>query len=185
MAGPVIDIPPNISNAVAAAAEVSETLSGVGESQVLSSVTVNIGTIQGGSAVNLVPDQACARLDLRFPPGLSCRDIEEQARQRIEGLNGIKLSILSQCEPNWTEPDHEIVKLAREHAADITGKPVVANMRIGFSDARFYRLAGIPSAVYGPTPYNMGAPDEYVLIADLEAVAYVHTLSAFDFLSAQ
>jgi acetylornithine deacetylase/succinyl-diaminopimelate desuccinylase-like protein len=56
-------------------------------------------------------------------------------------------------------------------------------MRVGASDARLYRLAGIPAAVYGPAPYNMGAPDEYVTVDDLTVVARVHALTALDFLS--
>lgn len=176
-------VPPNITNVIAAAASVSEPLSGAGESRVLGSLTVNVGTIQGGNAVNLVPDEASARLDLRFPPGLKCRDIEAKLRDLLRGLDGVEFVILTQCEPNWTDPDHEIVRLALTHGARATGTPVVANMRVGFSDARFYRNVGIPSAVYGPTPYNMGAPDEHVLISDLEAVAYVHTLAAFDYLA--
>jgi succinyl-diaminopimelate desuccinylase len=173
----------NIANAITAAASVSEPLSGAGESQVLRSVTINVGTIQGGNAVNLVPDKASARLDLRFPPGLKCRDIEAKLRDLLRGLDGVEFEILSQCEPNWTDADHEIVRLVLAHGARATGTRVVANMRAGFSDARFYRNAGIPSAVYGPTPYNMGAPDEHVLISDLEAVAHVHTLAAFDYLA--
>jgi succinyl-diaminopimelate desuccinylase len=59
----------------------------------------------------------------------------------------------------------------------------VINMRVGFSDARFYRLHGVPSLVYGPTPHNMGGADEYVTLDDLFAVFYVHAMTAFDFLS--
>ena len=63
------------------------------------------------------------------------------------------------------------------------GGGAVVNMRVGFSDARFYRLHGVPSLVYGPTPYNMGGADEYVTLDDLFAVFYVHAMTAFDFLS--
>ncbi len=61
--------------------------------------------------------------------------------------------------------------------------PPVANMRVGASDARLYRLYGIPSLVCGLTPYNMGGPDEYIHLDDLFAVYYVHTMTAFDCLS--
>jgi hypothetical protein len=46
-------------------------------------------------------------------------------------------------------------------------------------------MAGIPTAVYGPAPHNMGAPDEYITLRDLGVVGRVHTLTAFDFLTAQ
>jgi hypothetical protein len=38
--------------------------------------------------------------------------------------------------------------------------------------------------VYGPTPHNMGGPDEYVLLDELATVARVHALTALDFLTA-
>jgi acetylornithine deacetylase/succinyl-diaminopimelate desuccinylase-like protein len=58
-------------------------------------------------------------------------------------------------------------------------------MRLGFSDARFYRYRGIPSVVYGPVPHNMGGPDEHVTLEDLRAVFYVHAMTAFDFLASR
>jgi len=57
------------------------------------------------------------------------------------------------------------------------------NMRVGASDARLYRMDGIPSVVFGCTPFNMGGPDENILVEELVAVAKVHALAAFDFLS--
>jgi succinyl-diaminopimelate desuccinylase len=33
------------------------------------------------------------------------------------------------------------------------------------------------------TPFNMGAADEHILVDELRAVAKVHTLAAFDFLT--
>jgi acetylornithine deacetylase/succinyl-diaminopimelate desuccinylase-like protein len=174
---------PAIAEAISHASEISEPLSGAGESDVLRKVTVNIGTINGGGAVNIVPDQATARLDIRFPPGVGTTEILAQVKTALAGLAGVDFDVLGCCEPNWTHPGHEIVRRVLEHAADAVGRAVVANMRIGFSDARFYRLAGIPAVVYGPTPYNMGGPDEYVEIADVEAMMYVHALAAFDYLA--
>jgi succinyl-diaminopimelate desuccinylase len=56
-------------------------------------------------------------------------------------------------------------------------------MRVGASDARLYRMDGIPSVVFGCTPFNMGGRDENILVEELVAVAKVHALAAFDFLS--
>jgi hypothetical protein len=36
--------------------------------------------------------------------------------------------------------------------------------------------------VFGPTPHNMGGPDEYVALDELLGVAGVHTLAALNFL---
>ena len=91
---------------------------------------------------------------------------------------------LSECEPNWTEPDHELVRLIHANANSAADEEVAINLRPGFSDARFYRLRGVPSVVYGVAANNMGGADEYASIKDLHTVFAVHTLTAFDFLSA-
>ena len=90
---------------------------------------------------------------------------------------------LRRFEPNFTDPTHEIVTLVRDVAAEVLGRTPAVNMRVGGSDSRWYRQWGVPTVVYGLTPFNMGAPDEHILVDELEAVAKVHTLAAFDFLS--
>ena len=69
-------------------------------------------------------------------------------------------------------------------AEEVLGATVAVNMRVGGSDARWFRMLGLPTVVYGPTPHNMGGADEWADIAELEAVAQVHALAAFDFLAA-
>ena len=80
--------------------------------------------------------------------------------------------------------DHELVRLIHANANSAADEEVAINLRPGFSDARFYRLRGVPSVVYGVAANNMGGADEYVTIEDLRAVFAVHTLTAFDYLSA-
>jgi acetylornithine deacetylase/succinyl-diaminopimelate desuccinylase-like protein len=176
-------IPDAVRAVMAAAQTVSEAVSGAGEAHTLSHVTLNIGRIEGGSAVNIIPDAARAFCDIRIPPGVAVADIERAVGRLIGALPGIRHRVLSATEPTVTDPDHECVRLAVANAEAVVPGGAVVNMRVGFSDARFYRLHGVPSLVYGPTPHNMGGPDEYVTIDDLFAVFYVHAMTAFDFLS--
>jgi acetylornithine deacetylase/succinyl-diaminopimelate desuccinylase-like protein len=78
---------------------------------------------------------------------------------------------------------------AAHEDADMLGgllrQPVAVNMRAGGSDARWFRMAGLPTVVYGPTPHNMGGADEWVSVAELEAIAQVHALAGFDFLNGE
>ena len=90
--------------------------------------------------------------------------------------------ILECTEPSWTDPEEEIVRAIRESAAAVTGGDVVVNLRAGFSDARFYRHAGVPSVVYGVAANRMGGADEYATVEDLKAVFAVHAFAAFDYL---
>jgi len=178
-------IPDAIRTLMGEARTVSERVSGAGEAETLQSVTVNIGRIEGGTAVNIIPDHARALADIRIPPGLRVDDVKQRLEALLGGLPGLSHRILSACEPTVTDPASEIVRLAAANARAVTRGEAVVNMRVGFSDARFYRLAGCPSVVYGPAPHNMGGADEYVAIDDLFAVFYVHAMTAFDFLSGE
>ena len=175
--------PPGVAEAIAAAKQVSETLGGAGEAEVLGSVTVNLGRIAGGSSPNLVPAMAEAALDIRLPAGVSAAAAEAALAAAVAGHAGVTFEVLRRFEPTVTEPAAEIVQRVRSAAEQVLGRAPAVNMRVGGSDARLFRRAGIPTVVYGPTPFNMGGVDEYVLLDDLEVVARVHALAAFDFLN--
>lgn len=176
--------PPAVTAAIAAARPVSEPLSGAGEAEVLQKVTVNIGTIAGGVSPNLVPASAEAKLDIRIPVGVSLAAMKQRLANDLGAMEGISWRIVQAYEPLFTPPDHEIVRRTLDVAAELLPEQPVANMRVGASDARLYRAFGIPSVVFGCTPYGMGGPDEHIEVAELVSVATVHTLVAFDFLSA-
>jgi acetylornithine deacetylase/succinyl-diaminopimelate desuccinylase-like protein len=176
--------PPVITTAIARARPISEALSGSGESQTLQRVTVNIGTIEGGTSPNLVPTQAIARADIRLPVGITTEILVAELDARLKGLEGVSWRAIRRFEPSFTSPDHEIVRRTAAVVAEVLGEAPAVNMRVGGSDSRWYRQHGVPTVVLGLTPFNMGGADEYVLVDELVAVAKIHTLVAFDFLSA-
>jgi succinyl-diaminopimelate desuccinylase len=175
--------PPEVTDAIDQAKDVSEAISGAGETRVLTALTVNIGTFNGGISPNLVPDRARAGVDIRLPIGVTVAEVEARIAQLLDPLAGVSYRIDRRYEPNWTDPDHEIIRLAVKNGQEILGTAPVINMRVGASDSRLYRRAGIPSIVYGLTPHNLGGGDEYATLDDLFAVFHVKAMTAFDFLS--
>ncbi|MGH1573459.1 M20/M25/M40 family metallo-hydrolase [Methylobacterium sp. P31] len=173
--------PPAVREAIAASKPLSEPLAGVGEAEVLGSLTVNIGQIAGGTSPNLVPARASAALDIRIPVGLPIEVVEEALARALDEP-GLSHRILRRFAPNHTDPAHPLVQACTAAARVVTGGEVAVNMRVGGSDARWFRMADLPTIVYGPTPYGMGGPDEFVLVDELDQVARVHALTAFDLL---
>jgi acetylornithine deacetylase/succinyl-diaminopimelate desuccinylase-like protein len=173
--------PEAVVQAIAASRAISEPLAGAGESDVLGQVTVNIGRIDGGTSTNLVPALARAGVDIRLPVGIPA-SVAEQALAQALDLPGISYRILRRFEPNHTDPGSELVRRCGAVAEEVVGGKVAVNMRVGGSDSRWFRMAGIPTVVYGPTPHGMGGPDEWVDVAELDQVARVHALTAFDML---
>lgn len=178
---PVV-IPAAVDAAIDRACEVSESISGAGETEVLRKITVNIGTIQGGLSKNLVADNAHAGLDIRIPPGVELHALEAHIAELLAPLEGIEYQYTNRYEPSYTDPEHEIVSLASAACTEILGRTPVRNMRVGASDARLYRYRGIPSVVCGLTPYGLGSPNEYVQVEELSAMGQIFALTAFDYL---
>jgi acetylornithine deacetylase/succinyl-diaminopimelate desuccinylase-like protein len=177
--------PAAVTEAISNAKVISEPLSGAGEADTLSRVTVNIGTIEGGTSPNLVPTHAIARADIRLPVGITTDVLARKLDEWLTPLAGVTWRALRRFEPSFTEPGHEIVRRTAHVAAEVLGEKPAVNMRVGGSDSRWYRQHGVPTVVLGLTPFNMGGADEYVLVDELVAVAKIHTLVAFDFLSAE
>jgi acetylornithine deacetylase/succinyl-diaminopimelate desuccinylase-like protein len=177
--------PPVVSEAIARAKPISEPLSGAGEAETLQRVTVNIGTIEGGTSPNLVPTHAIARADIRLPVGITTDILVVKLDEWLAPLEGVSWRAIRRFEPSFTPPSHEIVQRTARVAAEVLGEAPTVNMRVGGSDSRWYRQYGVPTVVLGLTPFNMGGADEYVLVDELVAVAKIHTLVAYDFLSTE
>lgn len=175
--------PDSVTRAIEAARPISEAISGAGESETLRRLTVNIGTIAGGVSPNLVPTNAVARADIRLPIGLSTDELQDSLNEALSPLQGVTWRSLRSFAPNYTDPGHEIVTRVRNAANEVLGIAPAVNMRVGGSDSRWYRMHDVPTVVYGLTPFNMGGPDEHILVDELRIVAKVHTLAAFDFLT--
>ncbi|GEP62061.1 M20/M25/M40 family metallo-hydrolase [Reyranella soli] len=177
--------PPVVSEAIARAKPISEPLSGAGEADTLQRVTVNIGTIEGGTSPNLVPTHAIAHADIRLPVGITTDVLVARLDEWLAPLEGVSWRAIRRFEPSFTPPGHEIVQRTARVAAEVLGETPAVNMRVGGSDSRWYRQYDVPTVVLGLTPFNMGGADEYVLVDELVAVAKIHTLVAYDFLSAE
>ena len=175
-------LPAAVERTIAEAKSVSEAESGEGEAGTLRRITINTGRIEGGIGVNTIPDRARALCDIRIPPGVTVDRVRAALASAIDPFPDVSWRTLQCTEPSWTDPEEEIVRAVRENAAEITGRDVVVNLRAGFSDARFYRPAGVPSVVYGVGAHHMGGADEHATVEDLQTVFAVHAFAAFDYL---
>ena len=179
----VVEAPGAVLAAIDRSRSISEPLAGAGEAAVLGQLTINIGRIEGGTSTNLVPTHALAGVDIRLPVGVAAGRAVEALEEALD-LPGITHRILRRFEPNYTEPGAPLVRAAAAAAREVLGMEVAVNMRVGGSDARWFRMEGMPCVVYGPTPHNMGGADEWVDLGELDQVGRVLALTAFDLLRA-
>lgn len=150
---------------------------------ILDRVTANVGRLDGGVSINLVAETCAAELDVRVPIGLATTDLLNRLRGRLreEGLEAVEVEPITAFEPSWTHPDHPLVRAVVENGRAATGQLPQPLIRLGATDARWFRAAGIPTVVYGPTAYNMGRANESVTLEDLLTTARVHAGAIVDY----
>ncbi|MDR7147739.1 M20/M25/M40 family metallo-hydrolase [Rhizobium sp. BE258] len=174
----------DVEKIVRKAAHISEAFSGAGESDVLLSLTATIGTISGGRLSNLIADHAEATADIRIPLGISTDEVLTALNAAVADLQGVKIEVVRRYEASWTDPQHPLVKTLTRAACEVLRIDPVVNMRVGASDSRLHRAAGMATVVCGLTPNNMGSADEYVDVDELTGLGELLTLAAYDFLTA-
>jgi len=158
---------------------------GRGTGRLADTVALSVGTLEGGGQVNLIPASAMAEVDFRVPPGLTTAAVESEARRRIRQASRgkVEVEVFNQCDPYVTPPEARLVKHVLANAKQLNRRKVLPVVRLGYTDGRFFRRAGIPTVVYGPAVHNMGGPDEYIETADLLEVAAVHAGAVLDLLA--
>lgn len=163
--------PPEDAARVIARAAAQPGADGPAARAVMQRVTVNLGRMEAGLSANLVPARATAGLDIRLPLGIGTARAEAEAERLLAPFAGLRWRVTRRYEPSWTSPERPIARAALSGAGQALGQPVWADMRIGGSDARLWRRAGMDCIVLGLTPHNLGAPDEYLCVDELSQLA--------------
>lgn len=157
---------------------------GAGATDVAQRVSVNIGVLRGGVKVNMLPSECEIEVDARLPVGVDPAEVRAAVAAIVARYPGVEWEVRALSPPaSWSDPAHEMVGHLQENAAALIGVRPPAIVSLGATDCRFWRAAGVPAYVYGPSPDGMGAPDESVRIDEFLHVVKTHALSAFDYLS--
>lgn len=174
-----------VRDTIEAQRQIFDRMLGEGATDALGQVTVNYGVIRGGLKVNMIAPSCSVQIDLRCPIGVSNAELLARFEEILRRYPQATYSIINGNDPTMSDPFHELAMIVRTNGAEARGIRPVPALSLGGSDCRFWRMRGVPAFIYGPTPYNMAAPDEHVLVDDLLATVYVHTMSAFDYLTLQ
>src|SRR6201985_2757796 len=134
-------------NAVLKAVDVSRAIESLPfsreSSEVFDRPSINLGRIQGGDAINKVPDECRMSVDIRFLPGQEPDEILEQIAS-IPECDVTKTFVFPPVSVPRANP---YVRALREAVArSIPDKEVMSVGRDGASDAVAFMAAGVPAA---------------------------------------
>jgi succinyl-diaminopimelate desuccinylase len=129
---------------------------------VMGGPTLNVGTVQGGDGVNMVPDWAAIGVDIRTVPGMD----HEALLSRLHATLGedAEVNVISDLPPVWTPPEEAWMRRVLEICTRHLGAPPPARTATYMTDAANLRkaYAGAPTVVIGPgEPQMAHQTDEY------------------------
>lgn len=156
-----------------------------GIENVIDHVTASVGTISGGNKLNMVPDYCEAHVDVRLPIGVDIDEMEKEIQDMIKdsGVNGVEYEVNWINLGNSTPIDSAIVKAVKNNAEKMWNIEVLPAYQWASSDAKFYRMHGIPTIQYGPSnTEGIHSYNENVDIEDVLNSSKIYLLTLCDLL---
>jgi succinyl-diaminopimelate desuccinylase len=123
---------------------------------------MNVGTFEGGSGVNLVPDAASIGVDIRTVPGMDHEVLLKRLREQLG--DDVRVDVFSNLSPVWTRPEHEWVQRVFEICRPVIGENPAPRTATYMTDAAnlLKAYAGAPTVVLGPGEAGVAhQTDEY------------------------
>src|SRR3954451_20876290 len=125
--------------------------------------SINLGRIQGGDALNKVPDECSMVVDIRYLPNQDPGDILEQ----IRGIPDIEIPRTFIRKPAYVSRANPYVRALTDVVGRLTEGESLSVGRDGASDAGSFLEAGVPAVEFGPDGAGHHGPDEWVSIGSL------------------
>jgi succinyl-diaminopimelate desuccinylase len=137
--------------------------------------TLNIGVINGGSKVNVVPGECRLQIDMRIAPDHKIEDVLKKVKEDIAGANIMpppKIEIITREEPEQVSRDMKVFGVIRDVLKERQGRDIQFIPSHGINDSRWFRRYGIPAITFGgpggpETGIGGHGADEFVRIEDL------------------
>jgi len=138
--------------------------------------TLHVGTIKGGTALNIVPDHASFEFEIRNlagdDPTALLAQLQDQCDSYLQDIRkdfpeaDIKVEITGSYPPLGTDAASEVVAFVQ----GLTRKNALIKVAFGTEGGLFSERLGIPTVVCGPGSMAQGhKPDEFIARSELIA----------------
>lgn len=172
-------------NAIVALAEFIVAMKTIAKS--LPGVTINVGRIDGGGPVNIVPDLAIARFNLRVDNNSQQHKAETRIKELVDSLNlrdGISIQLHGSMSAPPKPLDEPVTQLLEQIAA--CGRDLGLSLQWrpsgGVCDGNRLTAAGLPTVdTLGPCGGNLHGDSEYLLLDSLVERAKLTALLLFKY----
>ena len=132
--------------------------------------TLNLATISGGTALNVIPGRCALELGIRLLPGTSGAGVTDRVRRAVEGAVGAGSYAL---EPISESPPMATPETAPIHAALCALAGQSGSRAVAFTtDGGWLGTLGLDCVVFGPGSIQAAhKPNEWLPVAEFERAA--------------
>ncbi|MEF8806438.1 M20 family metallopeptidase [Natronomonas sp.] len=142
--------------------------------KLFTSPTINLGTIEGGEAINSVPQSARAEIDIRLTAGVQTPAMLSAIRACAADCEGVTIVDVSWSNGTAEPVDSPLVEAVASTAEDVVGERVYRRSATGGGDAKKLRTAEIPTVEFAFGTDTVHAVDEYTTVDALVDNAAVY-----------
>jgi succinyl-diaminopimelate desuccinylase len=158
-----LDIDPTMQPILDESVEYYGPMMGEDEARALfTSPSINLGTFEGGEAINTVPQTARAEVDIRLTAGVETSEMLADIRSCVADCDGITITDVSWSVGTAEPIDSPLVEAVVTTAEELTGDRVFRRSATGGGDAKSLRNAGIPTVEFAFGTDTVHAVDEYI-----------------------
>ena len=179
-----VDLPHNVMRAIEDGKPACDVAMGKGAGETVSKVTLNIGVINGGLKVNMIPGECRFEADIRLPPGMTKEKVMAKLGEILKDFPEASVEEINSSAPSYCDPFGDMIEIVRRNVEQLRGFKPTPVVSLGGTDARLWRYRNIPAYVYGPFPHGMGTVDEHVEVEEFLHIVRTHAVSAYDYLMA-
>jgi succinyl-diaminopimelate desuccinylase len=129
--------------------------------------SVNLSTLEGGSAINQIPNSATAQLDIRFPDGLTLAEINGWIEAATSTVPSVSARNIVEAMPYRVNATHPAMVEYETIAKEVTGHSIMHYLSHASADARWFAWKDVPVINVGITGSGYHTSPEWVDIADL------------------
>lgn len=124
--------------------------------------TLQVGVIDGGKAINILPDKAEAIIELRAVPGIDPAEILSVLYDAV--TESIEIENIATYPSFSLQADHPLANIVQE----LTSRPALHSISFG-TEAGFFQQAEVPTIVCGPGDNSRAhQPEEFLTINELQ-----------------
>jgi len=143
--------------------------------------TINLGIIEGGTAINTVPASACARVDIRLTAGVETAEVLGSIRGCLGGMEGIEITDVSWTRGSYEPLDSPIVEASASAAEAVVEDRVFRRSATGGGDAKTFRHRGVPTVEFGFGTQSAYGVDEHTTAEALARNVTAYALLPYEY----